>query len=331
MEQSPVLLNVNNLTTHFFSREGIVKAVDGVSFTVRRGETLGIAGESGCGKSVMAQSILRIVPGNGRIVDGEILLEHNNEIIDLVKLDWQGPQIRQIRGGIISMVFQEPMTSFSMNYTIGNQISEVIRLHQQCSEKEARQRTIDILSKVGLPKPEQTIDAYPFALSGGMRQRAMIAMALSCHPRLLIADEPTTALDVTIQAQVLDLMKALQQELGMALIVITHDLAVISELCDTVMIMYLGTDVESAPADELFRNPKHPYTVGLLSSVPKLGAGKTQIIEPIQGTVPTPSERSSGCPFHPRCPQVIKGTCDVHFPRQVEVGAGHKVRCHLYT
>jgi peptide/nickel transport system ATP-binding protein len=331
MNDTPVLLSVDNLTTHFFSREGIVKAVDGVSFAVRRGETLGIAGESGCGKSVMAQSILRIVPGNGRIVDGEILLEHNNEIIDLVKLDWQGPQIRQIRGGIISMVFQEPMTSFSMNYTIGNQISEVIRLHQQCSEKEARQRTIDILSKVGLPKPEQTIDAYPFALSGGMRQRAMIAMALSCHPRLLIADEPTTALDVTIQAQVLDLMKALQSELGMALIVITHDLAVISELCDTVMIMYLGTDVESAPADELFRNPKHPYTVGLLSSVPKLGAGKTQIIEPIQGTVPTPSERSSGCPFHPRCPQVIQGTCDVHFPRQVEVGAGHKVRCHLYT
>jgi peptide/nickel transport system ATP-binding protein len=331
MNDTPVLLSVNNLTTHFFSREGIVKAVDGVSFAVRRGETLGIAGESGCGKSVMAQSILRIVPGHGRIVDGEITLYHNNEIIDLVKLDWQGPQIRQIRGGIISMVFQEPMTSFSMNYTIGNQISEVIRLHQQCSEKEARQRTIDILSKVGLPKPEQTIDAYPFALSGGMRQRAMIAMALSCHPRLLIADEPTTALDVTIQAQVLDLMKSLQSELGMALIVITHDLAVISELCDTVMIMYLGTDVESAPADELFRNPKHPYTVGLLSSVPKLGAGKTQIIEPIQGTVPTPSERSSGCPFHPRCPQVIQGTCDVHFPRQVEVGAGHKVRCHLYT
>lgn len=330
MNDAPVLLNVNNLTTHFFSREGVVKAVDGVSFAVRRGETLGIAGESGCGKSVMAQSILRIVPGNGRIVDGEILLHHNDEIIDLVKLDWQGPQIRQIRGGIISMVFQEPMTSFSMNYTIGNQISEVIRLHQQCSEKEARQRTIDILSKVGLPKPEQTIDAYPFALSGGMRQRAMIAMALSCHPRLLIADEPTTALDVTIQAQVLDLMKALQQELGMALIVITHDLAVISELCDSVMIMYLGADVESAPADELFRNPKHPYTIGLLSSVPKLGAGKTQIIEAIQGTVPTPNERSSGCPFHPRCPQVIHGTCDVHFPRQVDLGGGHKVRCHLY-
>ena len=331
MEQSPALLQVNNLTTHFFSREGVVKAVDGVSFAVQRGETLGIAGESGCGKSVMAQSILRIVPGNGRIVDGEILLQHNNELIDLVKLDWQGPQIRQIRGGVISMVFQEPMTSFSMNYTIGNQISEVIRLHQNCSEKEARQRTIEILGKVGLPKPAQTIDAYPFALSGGMRQRAMIAMALSCHPSLLIADEPTTALDVTIQAQVLDLMQQLQNELGMALIVITHDLAVISELCDRVMIMYLGADVESAPAAELFRNPKHPYTIGLLNSVPKLGAGKTQLLEAIQGTVPTPSERSSGCPFHPRCPQFIAGTCDVHFPPQVEVAAGHKVRCHLYT
>lgn len=331
MEQSPALLTVNNLTTHFFSREGVVKAVDGVSFAVQRGETLGIAGESGCGKSVMAQSILRIVPGNGRIVDGEILLQHNNELIDLVKLDWQGAQIRQIRGGVISMVFQEPMTSFSMNYTIGNQISEVIRLHQNCSEKAARQRTIEILGKVGLPKPAQTIDAYPFALSGGMRQRAMIAMALSCHPSLLIADEPTTALDVTIQAQVLDLMQQLQSELGMALIVITHDLAVISELCDRVMIMYLGADVESAPAGELFRNPKHPYTIGLLNSVPKLGAGKTQLIEAIQGTVPTPSERSSGCPFHPRCPQFIAGTCDVHFPPQVAVAAGHKVRCHLYT
>jgi peptide/nickel transport system ATP-binding protein len=331
MNDHGILLSVNNLTTHFFSREGVIKAVDGVSFMIHRGETLGIAGESGCGKSVMAQSILRIVPGNGRIVDGEILLHQHDEIVDLVKLDWQGTKIRQIRGSVISMVFQEPMTSFSMNYTIGNQIIEVIRLHQNCSEKEARQRAIAILGKVGLPKPEQTIDAYPFALSGGMRQRAMIAMALSCHPSLLIADEPTTALDVTIQAQVLDLMKQLQRELGMALIVITHDLAVISELCDRVMIMYLGADVESAPAAELFRNPKHPYTIGLLNSVPKLGAGKTQTIEAIQGTVPTPSERSSGCPFHPRCPQFIAGTCDVHFPRQVEVGAGHKVRCHLYT
>lgn len=331
MENSPDLLNVNNLSTYFFSREGILKAVDGVSFTIRRGETLGIAGESGCGKSVMAQSIMRIVPANGRIVDGEILLHRNGETVDLVKLDWKGPAIREIRGGLISMVFQEPMTSFSMNYTIGNQIAEGIRLHQNCDQKTARERTIEILRKVGLPKPEQTIDAYPFALSGGMRQRAMIAMALACQPSLLIADEPTTALDVTIQAQVLELMQQLQQELGMALIVITHDLAVISELCDRVLIMYLGLDVESAPADELFRNPKHPYTIGLLQSVPKLGAGKGQKIEAIEGTVPTPYDRSTGCPFHPRCPQFIPGTCDVALPPQVEVGREHKVRCHLYV
>lgn len=331
MEHSPDLLNVNNLSTYFFSREGILKAVDGVSFTVRRGETLGIAGESGCGKSVMAQSILRIVPANGRIVDGEILLHRNGETVDLVKLDWKGQAIREIRGGLISMVFQEPMTSFSMNYTIGNQIMEVIRLHQGCDQKTARERTIEILRKVGLPKPEQTIDSYPFALSGGMRQRAMIAMALACQPSLLIADEPTTALDVTIQAQVLELMQQLQHELGMALIVITHDLAVIAELCDRVLIMYLGLDVESAPADELFRNPKHPYTMGLLQSVPKLGAGKDQKIEAIEGTVPTPYERAAGCPFHPRCPQVIPGTCDVEVPPQITVGPEHKVRCHLYV
>ncbi|MBX3011423.1 MAG: ABC transporter ATP-binding protein [Caldilineaceae bacterium] len=330
MKDKHVLLDVNNLSTHFFSREGILKAVDGVSFTVHRGETLGIAGESGCGKSVMSQSILRIVPANGRIVDGEILLHHGEEPVDLVKLDWKGPQMRAIRGGIISMVFQEPMTSFSMNYTIGNQIMEVIQLHQGADYKTAREHTIEILGKVGLPKPAQTIDAYPFALSGGMRQRAMIAMALACQPSLLIADEPTTALDVTIQAQVLDLMKHLQQELGMALMVITHDLAVISELCDRVLIMYLGIDVENAPADELFRNPKHPYTIGLLQSVPKLGAGKEQTIEAIQGTVPTPYERSTGCPFHPRCPQFIPGTCDVTMPPQVEVAPEHKVRCHLY-
>lgn len=331
MENSPALLNVNNLSTYFFSREGILKAVDGVSFTIRRGETLGIAGESGCGKSVMAQSIMRIVPANGRIVDGEILLHRNGEMVDLVKLDWKGPAIREIRGGLISMVFQEPMTSFSMNYTIGNQIAEVIRLHQGCDQKTARERTIEILRKVGLPKPEQTVDSYPFALSGGMRQRAMIAMALACQPSLLIADEPTTALDVTIQAQVLELMQQLQQELGMALIVITHDLAVISELCDRVLIMYLGLDVESAPADELFRDPKHPYTIGLLHSVPKLGAGKAQQIEAIEGTVPTPYDRSTGCPFHPRCPQFIPGTCDTTLPPQVQVGREHKVRCHLYV
>ena len=223
------------------------------------------------------------------------------------------------------------MAVFSMVYTIGNQIAEVIRLHQRCSEQEARERTIEILRRVGMPRPEQTIDAYPFALSGGMRQRAMIAMALSCHPALLIADEPTTAVDVTIQAQVLELMKDLQREMGMALIVITHDLAVISELCNRVMIMYLGKDVESAPAKELFTNPRHPYTVGLLRSVPELGEGRTQEIAPIAGTVPNPYQRPAGCSFHPRCPECIPGLCDVQYPPQVEVSKGHRVRCHLYT
>lgn len=331
MMDEELLLSVRNLSTQFFSREGIQRAVDGVSFDIRRGEILGIAGESGCGKSVTAQSILRIVPRPGRVVDGEILLRHNGNIIDLVKLDPQGDAIREIRGAIISMVFQEPMTSFSMAYTIGNQIIEVIRLHQNVNEKEARERAIDILRRVGMPKPEQNIDAYPFALSGGMRQRAMIAMALSCHPSLLIADEPTTAVDVTIQAQILELMKSLQQELNMAMIVITHDMAVISELCDRVMIMYLGKDVESAPADELFRNPKHPYTIGLLHSVPQLGGGKSQEIVAITGTVPSPYDRPTGCPFHPRCPQFIDGVCDSIEPPQVKVGPNHSVRCHLYV
>ena len=266
MENSPDLLNVNNLSTYFFSREGILKAVDGVSFTVRRGETLGIAGESGCGKSVMAQSIMRIVPANGRIVDGEILLHRNGETIDLVKLDWKGPAIRQIRGGLISMVFQEPMTSFSMNYTIGNQIAEVIRLHQGCDQKTARERTIEILRKVGLPKPEQTVDAYPFALSGGMRQRAMIAMALACQPSLLIADEPTTALDVTIQAQVLELMQQLQQELGIAYVIVANDLGLVRHISDKVIIMHQGRAVETGNTNEVFANPQHEITKRLISS-----------------------------------------------------------------
>ena len=326
-----VLLSVRNLSTHFFSREGIMRAVDGVSFDIKRGEILGIAGESGCGKSVTAQSILRITPNAGRIVEGEILLHHDDEIVDLAKLDRKGSAIRDIRGAAISMVFQEPMTSFSMAYTIGNQIIEVIRLHQKVDQKEARSRAIAILGRVGMPKPEQNIDAYPFALSGGMRQRAMIAMALSCHPSLLIADEPTTAVDVTIQAQILELMKSLQQEMNMALIVITHDMAVISELCDRVMIMYLGKDVENAPAGELFRNPKHPYTVGLLHSVPQLGGGKSQEIVGISGTVPSAYVRPAGCSFHPRCPAFMPGVCDQTEPPLIIVGPNHSVRCHLYV
>jgi len=329
--ENNLLLKVEGLKTYFFSREGTLKAVDGVSFDIKRGETLGIAGESGCGKSVTAQSILRIVPQNGRITGGNILFNLNERgFINLVKLNPEGEEIRKIRGKEISMIFQEPMTSFSPVHTIGNQIMEVIMLHQALSRKEAKEKAIELLKKVGMPKPTQMIDAYPFNLSGGMRQRAMIAMALSCQPSLLIADEPTTAVDVTIQAQVLELIKELQKELNMALIIITHDLAVIAELADKVLIMYLGKNVEYASVDELFYNPKHPYTKGLLASIPKLGKGSRQRIEPISGSVPSPYEMPSGCLFHPRCPRFIPGVCDKKEPPFIEIGENHKVSCFLY-
>jgi len=329
--ENNLLLKVEGLKTYFFSREGTLKAVDGVSFDIKRGETLGIAGESGCGKSVTAQSILRIVPQNGRITGGNILFNLNERgFIDLVKLNPEGEEIRKIRGKEISMIFQEPMTSFSPVHTIGNQIMEVIMLHQALSRKEAKEKAIELLKKVGMPKPTQMIDAYPFNLSGGMCQRAMIAMALSCQPSLLIADEPTTAVDVTIQAQVLELIKELQKELNMALIIITHDLAVIAELADKVLIMYLGKNVEYASVDELFYNPKHPYTKGLLASIPKLGKGSRQRIEPISGSVPSPYEMPSGCLFHPRCPRFIPGVCDKKEPPFIEIGENHKVSCFLY-
>lgn len=331
MQDNNLLLKVEDLRTYFFSREGTLKAVDGVDFDIRRGETLGIAGESGCGKSVTAQSILRIVPKNGKIVKGKILFHLNDkEFLDLVTLNPQGRQIRNIRGKEISMIFQEPMTSFSPVYTIGNQIMEVIMLHQNLSKRSARDKAIELLKKVGMPKPDQMIDAYPFNLSGGMRQRAMVAMALSCQPSLLIADEPTTAVDVTIQAQVLELVGELQRELNMALIIITHDLAVIAELADKVLIMYLGKDIEYASVDELFYSPKHPYTKGLLASVPKLGQGSEQRIEPISGSVPTLYEMPSGCLFHPRCSEFMPGVCDKKEPSSIEVGKNHQVSCFLY-
>jgi len=326
-----LLLQVENLKTYFFFREGTLRAVDGVNFDIRRGETLGIAGESGCGKSVTSQSILRIVPKSGRIVDGKILFDPDDKgTVDLVQLKAHGRQMRQIRGAKISMIFQEPMVSFSPVYTIGNQISEVIMLHQNCSRKEAREKTIELLGKVGLPKANQNIDAYPFNLSGGMRQRAMIAMALSCQPSLLIADEPTTAVDVTIQAQVLELIKQLQEDLDMGLIFITHDLAVIAELCDKVLIMYLGKNMEYASVEEIFYNSKHPYTKGLLDSIPKLGKGSRQKIDPIAGSVPSPYNKPSGCPFYPRCPQIIPGLCDKKEPPSIEIKEHHTVSCFLY-
>jgi len=331
LQDNSLLLRVRDLKTCFFSREGTLRAVDGINFDIKKGQTLGIAGESGCGKSVTAQSILRIIPKNGRIVGGEILLRLNDRFIDLVKLDPQGKEIRKIRGKEISMIFQEPMTSFSPLHTVGNQIMEIISLHQNCSPKEARERAIDMLKKVGMPEPSKTIDAYSFNLSGGMRQRAMVAMALSCQPSLLIADEPTTAVDVTIQAQILELMKELQQELNMALIIITHDLGVIAELVEKVLIMYLGKGVEYASVDEIFYHPHHPYTKGLLASIPKISTESEQRIKPIAGIVPGPYEIPSGCKFHPRCPEYMPGICDREEPPLIEVDKGHQASCFLYS
>ncbi len=325
------LLSVRNLQTHFFSREGTLKAVNNVSFAISEGETLGIVGESGCGKSVTAQSILRIVPSNGDIVGGEILFDEGEELIDLVKLDPRGERIRNIRGAAISMVFQEPMTSFSPIYTIGNQIGEVIQLHEGASADEARERTIELLRQVEMPKPEQQIDVYSFNLSGGMRQRAMIAMALACSPRLLIADEPTSALDVTIQAQILDLIGSLQERSKMAMMMITHDLGVVAQVSDNVLIMYLGDSMEYGPVDAIYHNPHHPYTKGLIQSVPRIKTRFKEQLVPIHGNVPSLYERPAGCPFHTRCPQIIPGVCDKREAESVEVEPSHTVKCHLYS
>jgi peptide/nickel transport system ATP-binding protein len=322
------VLSVRDLRTHFFSREGELKAINGVSFDLARKEVLGIAGESGCGKSVTAQSILRILPDNGKTVSGEILLDLDSEVVDLVQQDPDGKRMRDIRGKEISMIFQEPMTSFCPVYTIGNQITEVIQLHQHCGPKEARQLSIEILQSVGMPNPSRVIDDYPFNLSGGMRQRAMVAMALSCRPRILIADEPTTAVDVTIQAQVLELIRSIHEQYNMSIIMITHDLGVIAELAQRVIIMYLGEIVERGSVLQVFTDPRHPYTEGLLASVPKLRKGR-QTIVPISGTVPSLYEAVQGCKFHTRCTHYMPGTCDAS-PPAIEVDAGHHVRCFLW-
>jgi oligopeptide/dipeptide ABC transporter ATP-binding protein len=343
MDNRPVLLEVEDLKTHIFLDEGTVRAVDGASFMLRRGETLGVVGESGCGKSITARSILRIVRKPGRIVDGKILWHRvpasegnrpHDSVIDLATQDEQGNEMRGIRGREISMVFQEPMSSLSPVHTIGNQIAEVILLHQHVSKAEAREKTLMVLNQVGMPQPNRIIDRYPHQLSGGMRQRAMIAMALSCHPDLLIADEPTTALDVTTEAQILSLMRKLQQELGMAILFITHNLGVVAQMTERVIVMYMGRVVEEASVDALFYEPKHPYTQALMHSIPKLGsrtAGETNRLASIRGTIPDPYHLPKGCPFHPRCKDVIPGVCDLYDPPVFEVGVGHTARCHLYA
>ena len=334
MPENNTLLEVNNLETHFFMREGIVRAVDGVSFTLERGRTLGVLGESGCGKSVTGFSILRLVRSPGKIVNGEILLHkagpNGNQVTNLVTLPPTGEEIRQIRGADIAMVFQEPMTSLDPVYTVGDQIMEAIIYHQQVSKREARERAIEILRRVNMPNPEQIVDRYPHQLSGGMRQRAMIAMALSCRPRLLIADEPTTALDVTTEAQILELMNELKREMNMSMLFITHNLGVIAEMADDVIVMYLGKVVEQADVRSLFHQPKHPYTQALLQSTPKIGRKSRARLQSIEGMVPPAHSIPSGCPFHPRCPAFMPGVCDVARPELRETGAGHRVSCFLY-
>lgn len=339
MENNHLLLEVKDLKTYFYLEEGIVRAVDGADFNIKRGETLGVVGESGCGKSVTGLSILRIVQKPGRIVGGEITLhrvrQENSQFsmtedIKLTDLDQHGARIRAIRGAEIAMVFQEPMTSFSPVHTIGEQIREAFILHDGLSKSEAHDHAIEVLQRVGMPKPAQTVDSYPHQLSGGMRQRAMIAMALSCGPSLLIADEPTTALDVTTQAVILDLMRRLQEEMGMAIMFITHNLGVIAEMSQRAIVMYLGKVVEMGDIDALFHDPKHPYTQALLRSIPRIEDKTRHKLESIEGNVPDPYNRPTGCPYHPRCKSFMPGVCDAQEPANITVAPDHQVRCFLY-
>lgn len=322
MESSP-LLRVNNLQTYFFTEEGVVKAVDGVSFTLEKGRTLGIVGESGSGKSVTAMSILRLIPSPpGKVAGGEIFFKGRDLLKNTEK------EMREIRGNKIAMVFQDPMTSLNPVLKVGEQIAEVITLHRNLPKRAAWEKTVEMLEKVGIPEPRMRAGCYPHEFSGGMRQRAMIAMALSCNPELLIADEPTTALDVTIQAQILDLMNQLKDEFNASIILITHDLGVVAELCDQVLVMYAGKPVEQANVQSLFENSKHPYTWGLLGSLPRLEDEQSRL-EPIEGAPPDLRYLPPGCSFAPRCRRA-QPLCFVELPRFRELELGHWVSCHLY-
>ena len=323
------LLDIAGLSTIFNTDDGAIRAVDDVSFSINRGQTLGIVGESGCGKSVTGLSILQL-QSPGHIEKGQIhYYKSNKDIpIDITQLAPKSEEMRSIRGNDIAMIFQEPMTSLNPVYTIGNQISEAVVLHQQVSKKEARSRSIEMLERVGIPAPHKRVDDYPHQFSGGMRQRAMIAMALSCNPSLLIADEPTTALDVTIQAQVLDLMRELQEELGMAIMMITHDLGVIAEITNEIVIMYAGRVVEKGNLDQIFYHPLHPYTRGLLASIPVLGADSHKQLHSISGSVPRPLAMPPGCAFAPRCTDRFE-RCD-EMPELKAVGENNSVRCWLH-
>lgn len=349
------LVEIKDLHVHFEVRDGTVKAIQGASFNIYRGQTTGVIGESGCGKSITAKAIMQMIPKPGKIVQGEVLYHFRDkfnpgqeEIINISELDPDGKRIRQIRGGEIGMIFQEPMSSLTPVYTAGHQIGEALNLHRLIPQKvgdqmdaaimeyrhvtkeEAREIAIDMLQKVGLPQPQERVDSYPHQLSGGQRQRVMTAIALSCEPVMLIADEPTTALDVSIEAQILDLMRDLQDREDMAIMFITHNLGVVAEMAEDIIVMYMGKQVERASAMKIFYEPKHPYTKALLKSIPHVGKKEKERLASIKGMVPSPFELPPGCVFHPRCPSYMPGKCDVIEPTWQEADKDHWVSCLLY-
>ena len=330
-DSKEVILDVRNLKVKFLTDEGAVHAVNGVDFKVEAGGSVGILGESGCGKTMTAYSVLQILPRVKKIVSGQINFQTiDGRFQDLLEFESEGKEMRKIRGKEISMIFQEPMTAFSPVYTICNQISEALIIHQDMDKIAARERSIKLLDLVGIPDAQRTVDAYPFQLSGGMRQRAMIAMALACHPRILIADEPTTALDVTIQAQVLKLIQSMQKEFNLSLVLITHNLGVIAHMVKHVYVMYLGRIVEEGPVEEIFDNPSHPYTKALFRSIPKLGGNKEKIY-PIEGTVPDAYVLPKGCAFHPRCTEIAGDICRLKIPGKTKISGNHYVNCFKYS
>lgn len=327
-QKNNIALSVRNLKTYFYTNNRCNKAVNGVSFDIEKGKTLCIVGESGCGKSVTASTIMQLLPTLSRIEEGEIIFFKDEEKINIEKLERNGKKMREIRGADIAMIFQDPMTALNPVYTVGFQIAENLQYHTNMSKKEIRQKTISLLNNMGIPLPELRVDEYPHSYSGGMRQRAMIAMAMACNPKILIADEPTTALDVTIQAQIFELMAKLKKDYNTAIMLITHDMGVVAELADNVAVMYMGNIVESGTADDVLRRPTHPYTKALLDSVPVLGKGKNQDIQPIKGSTPDAYDRPIGCQFAPRCNWADK-SCEI-MPEILNISSTHEVRCHKY-
>jgi peptide/nickel transport system ATP-binding protein len=326
--QKDIALSVKNLKTYFYTNNRCNKAVNGVSFEIKKGKTLCIVGESGCGKSVTAATIMQLLPTLSRIEEGEIIFYKDDEKINIEKLPRNGKEMRDIRGSDIAMIFQDPMTALNPVYTVGFQIGENLKYHTDLNKKEIREKTISLLRDMGIPLPEKRVDEYPHSYSGGMRQRAMIAMAMACNPKILIADEPTTALDVTIQAQIFELMAKLKKDYDTAIMLITHDMGVVAELADNVAVMYMGNIVESGSVGDVLRRPTHPYTKALLDSVPVLGRGKDQNIQPIKGSTPDPYDRPIGCQFAPRCNWADQ-SCEV-MPEISNVTSTHEVRCHKY-